>query len=300
LANPAQEGILFFVPNSGNSSATVRIYTPESSLRRPEVLFGEMIRDLRASRWLAWRLTVRDISAQYRQTFLGILWALIMPLATTVTWIFLSASGVVRVADTALPYPVYVFTGTMLWAIFVDALNAPLQKTAEARSMLSKINFPREALVLSGILQTLFNGAIRVSLMLGAVFAMGLRPGWNLALLPCAIFSLILAGSAVGLLLTPIGSLYTDVGRGTSLIMQFLMYLTPVVFPLPKEGWVKFLFEWNPLTPLILTARDWLTGFAPEFLGYYLIVNGFLLALLFLVWIAYRAAMPILVERMSS
>jgi lipopolysaccharide transport system permease protein len=104
----------------------VTIYTPDSLLTNPLKLVREMFRDLVSSRELAWRLTVRDLSAQYRQTFLGFLWAIILPLANTLVWIFLSRSGVVNVSETALPYPVYVFTGTMLWAILMDALNAPL------------------------------------------------------------------------------------------------------------------------------------------------------------------------------
>ncbi len=145
---------------------TITIYTPESQIRNPRVMLRTMFRDLWAGRELAWQLAVRDIKAQYRQTALGLLWAFILPLAHTLTWIFLNASGIVTVRETALPYPVYVFTGTMLWAIFMDAVNAPLQQTMAAKQMLAKINFPREALVVSGIYQTLFNGGIKIALLL--------------------------------------------------------------------------------------------------------------------------------------
>jgi lipopolysaccharide transport system permease protein len=63
-----------------------------------------MFRDLLAGRELAWRLTIRDISAQYRQTALGLIWAFILPLAHTITWIFLNSSGIVKVSDTGIPY----------------------------------------------------------------------------------------------------------------------------------------------------------------------------------------------------
>lgn len=278
----------------------VTVYTPDSSLANPLTMVRDMLRDVIAGRELAWRLAVRDIRAQYRQAFLGILWAFILPLANTVTWIFLSRAGIVSVGETALPYPVYVFTGTMLWSILMDAMNAPLQQTNAARGMLAKLNFPREALLVSGIYQTLFNAGIKIALLIGALILLGINPGWNLLLFPLGIVSLILVGTAIGLLITPVGMLYTDVGRGLSLLMQFLMYLSPVVFPMPKDGWAATLFKFNPLTPLILTARDWLTGGQPEFLGYFLAVNFAALALLLLVWVAYRLAMPILIERMSA
>ena len=278
----------------------VIIYTPESSLRNPTKMLREMFGDLLASRELAWQLAVRDIKAQYRQTALGLLWAFILPLANTAAWLFIQGSGIVNLQPTTLPYPFYVFTGTMLWAIFMDAVNAPLQQTIAAKPMLAKINFPREALVLSGIYQTLFNAGIKIGVLLTALLIMGILPGWGLLLFPFAVISLILAGTAFGLLITPVGMLYTDVGKGLPLLLQFLMYLTPVVFPMPTSGWASVLFQLNPLTPLILTARDLLTGFTPEYWGGFLIVTLTMLTLLGLLWVVYRAAMPILIERMSA
>ena len=278
----------------------ITIYTPDSSLVNPLRMVKDMFRDLTAARELAWRLAVRDISAQYRQAFLGILWAFILPLANTLAWIFLNSTGIITVADTTLPYPVYVFTGTMLWAIFMDALNAPLAQVNAARGMLAKLNFPREALIVSGIYQTLFNAAIKVALLLGALIVIGINPGWNLLLFPLGILSLVLVGTTLGLLITPIGMLYTDIGRALPLLLQFLMFVTPVVFPMPKVGWAATLFKLNPLTPLILTSRDWLTGVTPAYLGLFLLVNLAAIVLLLIVWGIYRLAMPILIERMSA
>jgi lipopolysaccharide transport system permease protein len=276
------------------------IYTPESSLARPGKMLKEMFADLLAARELAWRLAVRDISAQYRQTFLGFLWALIVPLANTLVWVFLSASGMVRIADTGIPYPVYVFTGTMLWGILMDALNAPLQGAQAAKAMLAKINFPREALIVSGIYQTLFNAGIKLALLLIVLISMGYTPGWQGLLIPVGVFSLILTGTVLGVLVTPVGLLYGDIGKGIPLIAQFLMYLTPVVFPMPQEGMAKTLLSLNPLTPIIVTARDWLTGQPPEFLVSFMVINAVLIAFLLAVWAIYRLAMPILIERMSA
>jgi lipopolysaccharide transport system permease protein len=278
----------------------VTVYTPESSLASPARMLRDMAGDLAASRELAWRLAVRDISAQYRQTFLGILWAFILPLANTLTWIFLSGSGIVSIGETALPYPVYVFAGSLLWAILMDAVNAPLQQTTAAKAMLAKLNFPREALVVSGIYQTLFNAGIKIALLLAVLPFMGVDLGWNLLLFPVGLLSLILVGTSIGLLLTPVGVLYTDIGKGLPLLMQFLMYLTPVVFPMPKGGLAATLFSLNPLTPIIVTARDWLTASPAEHLLGFFLVSALSGLLLLVVWVVFRLAMPILIERMSA
>jgi lipopolysaccharide transport system permease protein len=281
-----------------NSNKT--IYTPESSIRHPVEMLCGMFRDMFAGRELAWRLAVRDISAQYRQTALGLLWAFILPVANTFVWIFLSSSGIVAIRNTALPYPIYVFSGTMIWAIFMDAVNAPLQQTTASKQMLAKINFPREALIMSGIYQTIFNGAIKVVLLLTVLMLFKINPGWKLVFFPLGVLSLILAGTALGLLLTPVGILYTDIGKSLPLMMQFLMYLSPVVYPVPSDGRVAYLINLNPITPLILTTRDWLTGFSPEYLTGFILISAFTVALLLAVWIIFRAAIPILIERMSA
>jgi len=282
------------------SKPNITVYTPDSMLANPIVLIKEMIRDLLDSRELAWRLTVRDLSAQYRQSFLGFLWAIIIPLANTLIWVFLSSSGVVNVGDTPLPYPIYVFTGTMLWAILIEALNSPLQMAMASKSMLAKINFPREALLLAGIYKTMFNGLIKVVLVLAALLWMGIYPGWNILLFPVALASLILVGTVIGLMLTPVGLLYTDVGKAIPLLAQFLMYLSPVVFMMPKEGIYSTIFQANPLTALITTARAWLTGLVPELLGNFLIVNAIAVVLLMMFLIVFRLTMPILIERMGN
>ena len=285
---------------TNNKPLTTRIYTPESPLAHPAKLWTEMSQDLWAGRELAWRLATRDISAQYRQSALGILWALINPLTTTAVWLFLSNSRLVQVADTGLPYPAFLFTGTLLWSILVDSLTAPLAQVNANRPLLAKINFPREALILSGIYQTLFNAAIKIGILLLVLPFLGIHPGWGGLLIPLGILAMVLTGTALGLAITPLGVLYGDIGRGIPLITQFLMYLSPVVFPLASKGWTSQIMRLNPLTPLIINARAWFTGQPPQLLGEWLLTVGCSALLLLLVWMVYRLAMPILIERMSA
>jgi lipopolysaccharide transport system permease protein len=279
----------------------IRIYTPESSTRRPRVLIGGMWKDLMKGRNLAWQLALRDFRAKYRQSIIGIFWVFLLPLTNTITWIFLRSSGVVSVSETNMPYPVYVFTGTMIWSILTESLQGPLQKITSNKGLLSKINFPREALILSSIYQSISNAGIKMLLMVLGMLGLGynfLDP--TFLLFPVGIFSLILAGTAIGVLLIPIGLLYNDIIKGLPIVMQFLMYLSPVVFATPKTGWISDFVAYNPFTSLILNSRAWITGNPTVFLQNFIEVNLGLLILLFIGWVIYRAAMPILIERMSS
>jgi lipopolysaccharide transport system permease protein len=123
------------------------------------------------------------------------------------------------------------------------------------RALLAKINFPREALILTGIYQTLFNAAIKIGILLLVLPFVGVHAGWGALLIPVGVFALVLTGTALGLAITPLGVLYGDIGRGIPLITQFLMDLSPVVFPLASTGGTATLMRLNPLTPLILIER---------------------------------------------
>jgi len=260
----------------------------------------KMLADLRASRELAWRLASRDIKSMYRGSLLGYLWAFITPVMSAATWLFLSATGIVRVADTGIPYAAYVFTGTMLWQVFTESLNMPMAQVNAAKPMLAKLNFPREALLLSGLLKLLYNAAIKVAIMLPVVFFLGVRPDWHIVLVPIGIFALVLTGFTIGLLILPAGMLYGDIGRMLPIITQLAMYTSPVVFAMPSTGFTATLFSLNFMTPVILASRAWVTGSATPMPLYFAAVFAVSVALLFVGWFVYQLTMPVLIERMSS
>jgi lipopolysaccharide transport system permease protein len=273
-----------------------RIYQKENNLS-PGKLLKDSLQDIFNSRFLARQLAERDIKAQYRQSYLGIIWAFITPLATAAVWVFLNMSGTIRMTDTGIPYPVYAFSGTLLWSIITEAINSPTTSTNSAKGLLSKINFPKEALIISGIYKLLFNSSVKILLLVAFVFLFGLGFHWSLLLLPFVILGAVLFGITIGLFLTPISLLYKDVGKIVSMGFSFLMYITPVVYSVPESGIMRTIMQINPFTPVILTGRDLLTGTQPEYLTYYLIVLAACIPLFFIALIMYRVSIPILVER---
>ncbi len=277
-----------------------RIYNAHSNIQRPWVMVRDMIRDIGKGQDLAKRITIRDIKAMYRQSALGVLWAFILPIANAVTWIFLNSSGIVSMSDTGLPYPIYAISGTMIWAIFLESMQAPINKTTQNKSTLAKVNFPREAIVMAGVYHSFFNAGIKTILIIAILAFMGYLGTTTLLLVPLAIISLVMAGTAIGLLLTPLGMLYTDVSKGLPLLMQFLMYTAPVVYAIPKEGFTAEIIRANPITPLITTTREWLTGIETSFLNEWVYINMGVIAFLAIVLVGYRLAMPILIERMNA
>lgn len=295
--------------------APVVIYTPQSQLRRPRQLWRDMWKDLTKSRELAWRFFVRDLAAQYRQSLLGVFWAFFPPLMTSFIFIALRENNLVNVGETPIPYPVFVLIGTILWQLFSESLHAPLRSVTAARSMLVRINFPREALIVSAMYGVLFNLLIKWVVIAGIfiLYHIPFTTGVFLALL--VMFSIILLGISLGLLLTPLGMLYNDVASALPIVLQIWFFLTPVVYPVPQAfssikalnastlaGWLVNL---NPVTPLLGAARELLTQGAlatgtlttPLSL---LWVNVIVLFLLLLGWVIFRISLPIIIERISA
>ncbi|OUL21407.1 polysialic acid transporter [Nostoc sp. RF31YmG] len=283
-----------------NSQLSEVIYTSESKLRHPIKLGKQMWRDLLASRELAWRLMVRDISAQYRQSFFGIAWAFLPPIIMASGFTLAHDANVINIQATDLPYPAYVMFSTALWQTFVEALNGPVQAVTLAKPMLARVNFPREALILAKIGEVFFNFAIKLILIVAFFFWFHISVTWTVILAPVAIINLVLLGVFFGILLAPLGVLYQDVSRGLTLITGFWLFLTPVVYPVPKQGIFGFLVQINPVTPLLVTARELATtGVISDPYRFWL-VSAISLVGLIITWVTFRLAMPFVVERVSS
>src|SRR5688572_4160573 len=241
------------------SARRVMVYTPESPLRRPAILVRQMIADVSASRQLARRLFIRDLSAQYRNSVLGYVWVFIPPLVASMPFVYLNSAGVVRMGDTPIPYAAYAMVGTIIWQTFVDALNSPLKTANAARSILTRINFPREAILVSGLMQVGFSFLVRLVLLVTVFVAFDVAPAATAPLFFVGMLSVALTGFMIGLLLTPIGLLYGDVQQSLPIASTVLMLLTPVLYPVPSSGFAASVAGFNPLTPLVTTTRDWLT-----------------------------------------
>jgi lipopolysaccharide transport system permease protein len=263
-------------------------------------MLQEMFHDLRASSELAWRLCVRDISAQYRQRILGYVWAFIPPLVASLPFIFLRSQGIVGIRETVIPYPAYALIGTMIWQVFVDALNSPIKSVIAAKPMLAKINFPREAILLSGLGQVFFNFLIRLVLLVAVLSWFRIVPPLTAIFFPVGILSLVAIGFMVGVLLTPIGILYNDVPQMIPVLSAFLMLLTPVVYPPPQSGFAAALARFNPLTPLVVVTRDWITTGQSAHLFGFCVVTSTAVLLLFVGWVLYRVALPHIVARLGT
>ena len=276
------------------------VYTSEAQLRRPVNLLRSMVSDLITSRELAWRLLVRDISAQYRQTALGYFWAIFPPVVTSLVFILLNSSKLLTMEETGIPYPAYVMMGTVFFGLFVDALNAPLRLVNASKAMLVKINFPREALLLAAMGQVIFSFGIKLVLLAATLVIFQVPVQSTILLVPIPLIGLLLAGMMLGVFLVPLGMLFQDITYGLTVATTGLMFLTPVAFPPPTEGWLATIIAYNPLTPLLMSAREFVVMGPSTYTVSMLVIMLVTLVLLFVGWVLFRLALPIFIERLGA
>ncbi len=290
------------IPASAREHLRVTVYTPESGLRSPLALIANMWRDALSPncRDLAWRLVVRNVSATYRQSVGGILWMFIMPVFSAAVWIFLNSQNIINVEDAGMPYAVFVLTGNLVWAAFVSSLTSPTQSVRREMGMLTKLNFPREALLLAGFMELLLNSFVPMIILIPVFAYFKIIPTLGLAIAPFAVIAFLLFGYAIGLIVLPFALLFHDVERLIGIGAKLLFYLTPIIYPIPASGILHVVARFNPTTPFVVTTRELLTGQSVSMLPAFGWTTALVLIVLFVGLLMFRLAMPHVIERMSA
>jgi lipopolysaccharide transport system permease protein len=274
------------------------VYSAESRLRSPITFVREATHDLSRSRDLAWHLFVRNVRSRYRASALGYLWLLLPPAATAGVWVLLRASRIVAFESPLVPYPVFLISGLFLWQAFLKALLGPLQQLAAHRTLLTRIQFPSEALLLAAFAEAVFEVVLYLA-VLAAVF-IGFDVGllWPMLLGLPAVLVLMLCGAAVGVLLAPWSLLYGDVQRGVNLAATWVFFLTPILYPMPAAGPLARLAAVNPVAILLGTCRDLLLTGGSPLMGSFLAVGAVLPVVLVGAWALYRLSLRHVVARL--
>jgi len=285
--------------SADDSSLPVVVYSPESPLAHPGKLVKEIFSDMWRCRELTWILFTRDLKAQYRQSYFGYLWLFMPVITTTVIWMFLDSTKAIQVAATPIPYPAYVMLGTMIWGVFTSALNQPLGSFQSGSGIFMKLKVPPEAFILAGMSKILFETLIRMLVLIPVFIVLKMVPASTCWLFPIGLMGAGLIGAAIGFLMIPLGSLYSDVGRIVGMAVGFGMYITPVVYPPPETGWAALIIQWNPITAVVMASRDWLTLGPSPYAIPFAVTTLLSLGLLFMGIVIFRVVLPHLIERMG-
>ena len=221
-----------------------------------------VVRTLRTKRQLVKQLFLRDFSQRYRGSYLGFLWSVLTPIAylaiyTFVFSVVLKARWQHLDVSSSTTYAVALFAGLVPFTVFSEVANRAPHLILTVPNYVKKVVFPLEVLPVVALLSALVNGVVGLAiLVVSARLLLGPVPLGNLLLLPLAFVPLIFLCLAVGWTLASLGVYIRDIGQAVGIVVQLIMFLCPVVYPLsavPEQFRVVLLA--NPLTVTIETIR---------------------------------------------
>ena len=197
--------------------------------------------------FLAWR----DILVRYKQTIIGIAWALLRPFLTTVVFT-LVFSILAKLPSEDAPYPILVFAGMLPWQFFANALAECSNSLINNANLISKVYFPRLIVPISAVIVSFVDFMISGMILLGLMAWYDFVPSWRIITLPFFIAIAFTASMSVGLWLSALNVQYRDFRYIVPFIIQFGLYISPVGFSssIVPEQW-RWLYSINPMVGVI-------------------------------------------------
>jgi lipopolysaccharide transport system permease protein len=206
---------------------------------------------------LAWR----DVAVRYKQTVIGVAWAVVRPLLTMVVFTIVFGKLAGLPSDGAVPYAVLVFAGMLPWFLFASVLSEASMSLVGNANLIGKVYFPRLIIPTAAAGVALVDFAINLVILLAIMAWYGVAPGWQVVLLPAFVTLAVLASLGPALLVTALNVKYRDFRYIIPFIVQFGLYVSPVGFSsaIVPEAW-RFWYSLNPVVGVINGFRWCLLG----------------------------------------
>lgn len=255
-SDPAAQASAEHLNPSDPDSAGMRFYGPRPAWQLIDVA------ELWRYRELVLAYGYRDLAVRYRQTAVGVLWALLQPLGTVVVFGVLIHWLRGNASDGTLPYAVTSLCGMVPWQFFAATVSGATLSIALNAPLIKKVYFPRVILPLSAFIPASVDFVIAAGLLLTVMLWYGIVPGWSILLMPLLLVATLIVSAAISLWLSALNGIYRDVQFAVPFALQLGMIISPVVYEteaVVPEQWQP-LYYLNPLAGLIQCYRAVLLG----------------------------------------
>lgn len=218
----------------------------------------EAVSEIFRFRELLINLALRDIKVVYKQTFLGITWAIFPSVITMLIFTFINNAKIITIDTGEIPYPLFAYCGLLPWTFFVQALSGATTSIVNKANLINKIYFPREIIPLSLILSRLVNLGVSAIVMVGLMVFYGVDIHITIIAVPLLLLIQIALTVGLSFFLSMGHVFYRDVGYIVVGILPLLMFITSVVYPIKvaSRQLQGILIVLNPMIPIIDSYRD--------------------------------------------
>lgn len=239
-------------------------------------------RDLWNYRELFVVLALRDVAVRYKQTVIGLAWALIQPLLTMLVFTIIFGTLAKLPTDGAVPYALLVYAGLLPWQLFSTALTGASNSLISNANLVTKVYFPRLIVPASAVVVALIDFLISFAILVGLMLWYQFVPGWQIFFLPLFVVMAFLASLGPGLWITALNVKYRDFRYVIPFVVQLGLYVSPVGFSssVIPEQW-RLLYSLNPVVGVIDGFRWAILGvesnfYFPGFILSWVVIGFFL------------------------
>ena len=215
--------------------------------RRPHV----EVRELWHYREVCFRLAWRDVAVRYKQTSIGVLWAILQPFLTMVVFTLVFGKFA-EFPSKGMPYPIFTYSALLPWTYFAASVALSATSLVANRGLVTKVYFPRVLLPIAGVTVPIVDFVLAFTVLLGMMVWFDVWPSWALVLAPAFLFMAFVAALGVGLFLSAVNARYRDVPYAIPFLMQIWLYFSGVVYAitaLPEH--YQWILALNPMTAVI-------------------------------------------------
>jgi lipopolysaccharide transport system permease protein len=215
---------------------------------------------------LLYTLSVHRVKVRYKQSLLGVSWALLQPLSLMLIYT-LVFSVMAKVPTGGLPYPITAYAGLLIWSCYSTALTSATSSLVSHSHLVTKVYFPREILPLTYVIAALFDLAAASSVLVGLMIYYRVPVTANVVFALPIIAALVCFVTSMSLILSAMQVRFRDIGVGMPLLLQLWMFATPVVYPLSAvPARIRPLYLLNPMVGVVENFRAVvLQGVTPDF-----------------------------------
>lgn len=220
-------------------------------------------RELIEYRDLFYFLVNRDIKVKYKQTVLGGLWAVIQPFFMMVIF-SLFFGKLAKIPSDGIPYPIFNYAAMVPWVYFSTAITASGNSLITNTNLISKVYFPRLIIPVTPVIGGLLDFVIAFIVLIGMMLWYGIYPTLMVLVFPFLVILMMMSACGIGMILSALNAKYRDIGYTIPFIVQFWMFLSPIVYPssmVPEK--YQILYGLNPMAGVIEGFRSILLGSIP-------------------------------------
>jgi lipopolysaccharide transport system permease protein len=232
------------------------IYSADAVPGRGFSIWLDMFRDVVNYRDLMWELMRRNISVRYRQSLFGYIWAVVPQIVTTLIFVFLAQKRVFAMGQPPMPYIIFVLWNISVWQLFSSCLLNSTMSLVSAGTLVTKNNFPKEALIFASIGQPIFDFIIRLFPFIICVFWLHYDLHWGIVFIPALLVVVVLLALGTGFVLSIANLVVRDISNALSVVLMFGIFLAPILYPPPLRTPYHLVNVLNPFSPLLIATQD--------------------------------------------